>query len=336
MKVERIENYERFIQLKEDWNTLLSLSGQHKPFLSHQWFDAWWQSFGREGEQEVLVFSDETGSPEGIAPMMVRDDVLRFMANHEVTDYCDFISSQSHRKEFYQSLADYFRKQCMRYSRMEFINIPGTSPTLSEMPLFADEHDFQCELEESETVPVLALPDSYDKYIQSIGRKNRHELRRKIRKLEGLRDVRLERITGSEQWGAAIEKFVLLHSESDREKREFWHKPGMFDFFDKLAAFFFAENWAELQMLYEEKRLMAALLNFKDSETLYFYNAAYDKEFSPYSPGFFLFDHAIKQAIAENIKKADFLRGREKYKYFFGAEDSKIYTLKLAARKETP
>ena len=37
----------------------------------------------------------------------------------------------------------------------------------------------------------------------------------------------------------------------------------------------------------------------------------------------------IEKAIQESVSFVDFLRGREKYKYFFGAKESKIYSLKL-------
>lgn len=74
---------------------------------------------------------------------------------------------------------------------------------------------------------------------------------------------------------------------------------------------------------------MAALLNFSYSDQILFYNVAFNKDFSRYSPGLFLFNHCIKQAISKGKKKADFLRGREKYKYYFGAEDSKIFRLIL-------
>jgi CelD/BcsL family acetyltransferase involved in cellulose biosynthesis len=94
------------------------------------------------------------------------------------------------------------------------------------------------------------------------------------------------------------------------------------------------ENWVELNVLFLEDRLIAALLNFLYKDTLYFYNIAYERDYAAYSPGFYLFDHSIKHAIAQGRKAADFLRGREKYKYFFGAKESKIYSLKLKQREK--
>jgi CelD/BcsL family acetyltransferase involved in cellulose biosynthesis len=340
MKVERIASYERFVKVEKEWNTLLFCSSQNSPFLTHQWFDAWWRSFGRDNDLEILFFRDDSASLAGIAPMMVSDAALRFMASQEVTDYCDFISHDDIRSEFYKHLWDYFQDNSSRFSLVDLINIPESSAALSILKGLAERHDWECEARESEIAPVLILPGSYDEFLQNLGRKNRHELRRKTRKWDHLGNVRIERITESEKLGSAIEKVVSLHKESSPAKQEFWQKHGMKEFFSELIRLFSKKNWAELQMLHvgdededgEGDRLIAALISFPYENFVYFYNIAYDREYSPYSPGFFLFDFAIRQAIAEGKKAADFLRGREKYKYFFGAKESKIYSLKLKRR----
>lgn len=335
MKVERITSYERFVETKKDWNQLLSRSGQNSPFLTHQWFDAWWQCFGQNKALEILLFRDESGSLVGIAPLMVSDEVLRFMASHEVTDYCDFISYPEKRTEFYSNLSDHFQRSYSKFSRIELINIPEASSTLSDFRRLAAQCHFMCEVEESEVVPVLILPNSYEEYIQSLGRKSRHELRRKLRKLETLGQIRIEQITKPEELSDAIKEFIFLHRKSSPAKHEFWQMHGMSDFFRKISHLFSSENWVELNMLYVEDKWIASLLNFQYEDTSYFYNIAYDKDFSAFSPGFCLFDHSIRQAIAKNKRVADFLRGREKYKYFFGAKDSRIYNLILKKRERT-
>ena len=63
------------------------------------------------------------------------------------------------------------------------------------------------------------------------------------------------------------------------------------------------------------------------NEEISFYNVAFDREYARYSPGIYLFHESIKRVFAKRIRKVDFLRGREKYKYYFGAKDCKIYKL---------
>ncbi|UCE40640.1 MAG: GNAT family N-acetyltransferase [Candidatus Aminicenantes bacterium] len=336
MRVERVTSYERFVETKKDWNKLLSRSGQNCPFLTHQWFDAWWQNFGPNDELGILFFWDDSASLGGISPLMVSGAALRFMASHEVTDYCDFISCEDYRVKFYEHLLDHFQMNSSKYYPMELINIPESSPTLSILPGLAAGRGWEYESHENEIAPVLKLSESYEEFLQNLGRKNRHELRRKTRKWESLGNVRIEKVTEPEKLSLAIKKFVSLHKESSPAKQEFWQKKGMPEFFSQLVHHFAIENWAELHMLYVEDRLIAALLCFPYEDIVYFYNIAYDRGYSPLSPGFFLFDQAIKQSIAQGKKVADFLRGREKYKYFFGAKESKIYSLKLKHKEDNP
>jgi CelD/BcsL family acetyltransferase involved in cellulose biosynthesis len=220
MEVERITSYESFVEKKKDWNDLLSRSDQNKPFLSHQWFDAWWQSFGQNCELEIHFFWEKPDSLVGIAPLMVSGDKLGFMASHEVTDYCDFISDPDFSEEFYSYLGNRIQKEFFRYSFVELINIPENSPTLSCLKGFPVGQNRKFEAYESEVVPVLSLPGSYEEFLHNLDRKSRHELRRKSRKFDSLVDVRIEKITDSEKLGSALKKFVNLHKASSPAKQK--------------------------------------------------------------------------------------------------------------------
>jgi CelD/BcsL family acetyltransferase involved in cellulose biosynthesis len=333
LKVDRVAEHARFIRLKEEWNELLFHSGQDSPFLTHQWFDAWWRSFGKNKKLEILLFRDERNFIVGLAPLMVSEGSLSFMANHEVTDYCDFVSREEYRARFYGVLLDWLQKNSSDFSGIEFMNIPAASPSLSELPRLASSYGFAWEMKEIEVVPSVALPDAYGKFIQGLDRKNRHELRRKIRKLESTGPVRIERIMDPSATTAAILEFISLHRKSSSSKQDFWKQEGISKFFQILASFFSSENWIEFYFLSVGDRLIGGLVNFLYKDTLFLYNVAYDRAFSSLSPGFYLFDQAIEKAIEEGRKTADFLRGDEKYKYFFGAKDSRIYSL-ILSRKE--
>jgi CelD/BcsL family acetyltransferase involved in cellulose biosynthesis len=330
MKVECIKEFEKFVQLRKQWNTLLFRSEQNSLFLTHQWFESWWQCFGRAYELEILTVVDEQDNIIGIAPLMAGDKNLYFMANHEVTDYCDFITLEDKTDDFFEIILDHFEQYYSHILSIELINIPAGSAALSSLPRFASKRSFSCEILESDVVPFLALPVSYDTYTQSLSRKNRHELRRKLRRMESLRQIRIQRITDPQELNTAIQGFIALHRESSFSKQEFWQKEGMSDFFRRLTHLFSLEKWVELNLLYSRDELIAGLLNFLYADSLYFYNMAYHKEFSFYSPGFFLFHRSIRQAMEEKKKVTNFLRGREKYKYSFGAKDSKIYNLTLS------
>jgi len=51
------------------------------------------------------------------------------------------------------------------------------------VPLW-EQQGFAVEIEMQEVCPVIYLPDSYEGYLEQLDKKQRHELRRKVRKAE--------------------------------------------------------------------------------------------------------------------------------------------------------
>jgi len=335
MRIERLEKFDKFIRLRKQWNELLFRSKQNTVFLTHQWFEAWWRSFGKEYEFSVLLARDDAGDLIGAGPLLASYDRLYFMANQEVSDYCDFIIDAEKIDQFYELLLDYFQEHSAYIRDVELINIPSASPTLISIPRIASERSFSCGISESEVAPILTLPSSYETYIDSLNRKNRHELRRKVRRLESLGQISIQTKREPQKMNAAIQDFIFLHRKSNASKQEFWQQEGMTDFFRILTHLFSLERWVEVNLLYFKDKLIAGLLNFVYADNLYLYNVAFDREFFSISPGFFLFNHSIRQAIEENKKVVNFLRGGEKYKYSFGAKDSKIFSLTLTKERCT-
>lgn len=329
MRVERITTLEDFRRIGSQWDSLLRSSEDNSIFFTHEWFFSWWKSFSSGRSLEIFLFKSDQGELIGIAPLMSDQNELRFIASQEVTDYCDFLIGKGKAEEFYLQLLDYIRNHYTRMERIELINIKSSSPSLSLLPRVASKQRYSCLQSESEVTPILDLPPSYQEFLLLLSRKSRHELRRKLRRIDNLEGRKIVRIAGPPGLQTAIKAFIALHRRSEPAKEKFWEKEGMVDFFREFIMQSSKKRWMELNLLYHKEKIIAALLNFSYHDQVYFYNVAYDKDYSWYSPGLFLFDHSIRQAISEKKKKADFLRGREKYKYYFGTKESKIFNLIL-------
>jgi CelD/BcsL family acetyltransferase involved in cellulose biosynthesis len=332
MNMERIRDFSDFKKLHDEWNSLLHISGQDCIFLTHEWFVSWWANFSEGSSLEIVIFRDEDRQLIGIAPFMKKKRTLRFLASHEVSDYCDVIAATGREKELYETLINYLRTDFPNIKKIELMNLKSSSPTLHLMHHLAQKHNFSSTCYETEVAPVLSLPLSYKRYLETLNRKQRHELRRKLRKVESLQGVEIKKITDAEELYSALDLFVDLHKRSSHLKAKFWEKQGISGFFHEVVNRFAKNNWIELVFLFHQDKIMAALLNFTYLNTIYFYNVAFNRDFSWCSPGFFLFNHSIKEAISKKVRHADFLRGQEKYKYSFGAKESKIFQLNLTSR----
>lgn len=329
MKIERITNTENLKKIETEWNRLLFSSEQNCIFFTHEWFTSWWESFSEDNSLEILLFKDRDGGVFGAAPFMIKNGNVRFICSLEVSDYCDVFSTRGRREEFFKELMSYLEMNYPDLKKIELSNIKASSLTLDLLPRWASCHKFSCSYVEKEVVLVLDLPSSYEEYLTLLSKKNRHELRRKLRRFETLKGTRTVKVTETKELLSSMKTFIALHKQSSPAKERFWNKDGMVDFFHELVRRFSLRKWVELNFLFQEDRILAALLNFSYGNQVSFYNAAFNREFVSFSPGIFLFNHCIKDAISEKKQKVDFLRGREKYKYYFGAKESKIFQLTM-------
>jgi CelD/BcsL family acetyltransferase involved in cellulose biosynthesis len=327
--IKRITRLEEFSEIKKDWNKLLFSSKQNTIFLIHEWFASWWKAFSENRTLEVLVIKEKDGSLFGAAPMMSDENGLSFIASREVTDYCDFIFRDGRGEEFFKELLSHFCSNYTKGTQFRFVNIPSSSPSLSLLPRIAPSFDISVSLEISEVCPLVELPSTYEMYISGLKRKYRHELRRKLRRTESLGDLKIKKIIDTAELEEIIPQFIDLHRKSSVEKERFWENEGMTVFFTEVIFQFSLNKWVEMFCLYHKEELLAVLISFVFNDDISFYNVAFRSKYTAYNPGIYLFDQALKDAIAKGMKRADFLRGDEKYKYNFGAEECKIYDLLL-------
>jgi len=333
MRIERICNLNSLVEVRDEWNALVESSSQKSVFLTNEWFCTWFDCFGESYQLSVLLFRNKNGHLYGAAPLMETSEGINFIAGREVTDYCDFIIERGLEEEFFRTFFEYWQKEFEEKSCLCLINIREESSTLSILPRMADEFDLKYSVVETEVAPGLKLPPTYESYIKSLDRKNRHELRRKKKKIESQIEFNHKRVNDPDGVSINIDIFIELHKKSSPSKREFWQEKGMEKFFRTITTLFAANGWIEFNVLHFQDDPAAVLLNIIYYDEILFYNIAFNSIYAPFSPGIYLFNQSICQAIEDNLSRADFLRGQEKYKYYFGAKECKIMDFRLTKKK---
>lgn len=176
-----------------------------------------------------------------------------------------------------------------------------------------------------EVAPYIDLPGTWEEYLESLERKHRKELKRKIKRLEAEKSFyECSKATVK----ADFEEFVRLHRLSDPAKNQFMSEP-MKAFFWEIMTQPIAGWKSSLCFLKIEGKTVAGIMSFESDEEYWLYNSGYDPEFSFYSVGLLLKAHSIKKAIEAGKKKYDFLRGNERYKYELGAKDLQLYKIEI-------
>jgi CelD/BcsL family acetyltransferase involved in cellulose biosynthesis len=184
-------------------------------------------------------------------------------------------------------------------------------------------------VEREDVCPVVYLPAdaSFDDYLGTLGKKERHEIRRKIRRAEAVGDVAL---TDSTDPIADLEAFIDLHQRKWGDLGLFPPTPGgeaSRTFVRRLFEELGPDGPLRLSFLTVGERRVAAGLMFRSGDEFLYYNAGVDPEARDLSPGVLLVAVYIERALAAGARRFDFLRGNEPYKYEWGAVDEPIQRL---------
>ena len=184
-------------------------------------------------------------------------------------------------------------------------------------------------VEREEVCPVATLPvdGTIDEFLATLGKKERHEIRRKVRRAEAVGDIRL---VDSPDPVADLPAFIDLHQKRWGDAGLFPDTPGGEQsrvFFRRLFELFGPDGALRLAFLTVDGRRIAAGVTFETPDALLYYNAGVDPAARDLSPGVVMVERYVRRAIERGIRRLDFLRGDEPYKYEWGAVDEPIQRL---------
>lgn len=185
--------------------------------------------------------------------------------------------------------------------------------------------------EQEDVCPVVTVRgDTWDEFLVTLDKKARHEVRRKLRRAAAVGELSIEISPPTVE---AIDEFIRLHSLRFGERGLFPENEG------GARSRLFVHRLAELEQAEADggvlhvalvrcgQWLVFAALAFDDGVTSYLYNAGMDPSAADASPGVTGAALYFQNRIEAGRRRFDFLRGKEPYKYEWGAVDEPIYRL---------
>ena len=316
---------ESFDTIWERWERILPLCATDSVFLTPWWHRVWWDLFG--GSRQPRILSANDGDELiGVAPLMQDGDgLLTFLGDHNLTDYFDFLTPPERADEFYPALWASLLE--MEWTTLDLPSIPGASPTLARLPKLAESSGYSVEIEREETTPTARLPANWDAYLAGLRKKDRHELRRKLRRLDRDSSHRQYVVDGEPLDGAMREFFRLLRA-SRQDKNEFL-TPEREEFFIEIARQAAKRNMFELSFLEVDGENAAACICFDYGGDYLLYNSGYDPSYSRLSVGLLNKALSLRAAIENGRSEFNFLKGNERYKYNLGGKDADVMRLQV-------
>lgn len=306
-----------FIQLSEDlmplWEKALEKERDQYPFFTFAWHTHWAEHFGTD--EHLSVFADP--DTHVIIPLSIRDGVAHFTGGEEIADYLDAIGTDEKKALAWKSILPTLTAQGA--AKLLLRNVPEGSGTLAYFRSVSG-----AVISQEDVTPTIALPSSFDAYLESLDRKDRHELKRKMKKFEAEHQL----LTFHPRNGSAIDmNFLIQLMKHDDDKRTFL-TPDMTEFFSDLPRVFNGPLWQFV--LTQENRIVACTVAFHADNSLLLYNSGFDPKYP--GAGWYIKVKTIAWAIEQGLTTYNLLQGNERYKYDLGAKDSLVYRIELPLR----
>ncbi len=308
------------------WSRLHARSRLRSPFLTWAWQTEWVRAFAEGRPLEIWCVEDSDGLV-AVLPLGEREPGLRHLiGGTDVSDYLDLLAVDGREEEAWTALLS---ARAATPASWELHAVPASSPTVAVLPTLATAFGLRAVAKVEERCPVLTLPASWEAYLEALTSKQRHELSRKMRRLD--REAPEARVTAASTW-AQIERrlgdFLDLHRRARAGKARFMDTR-MEVFFRRVMALLADLGLVRLWVLDSAAGPLATFLVLEWDGTVGVYNSGFHPERASLSPGLVLLGHMIRDAIARGRRRFDFLRGEERYKYDFGPTPEDIYQVTI-------
>jgi hypothetical protein len=307
---------------------------RHFPFQAFWWLKTFAGHFCRLEDIHLLgIYENDlviaVGAFEQIGNRVFFLGMKPVLGGQGLTDYGDLIHLNLGRDNLqlvWQEIIYYFQNQNIGQVQLDYIR--EDSETIQSLKVI--KFKGKVTVTKQEVSPFIQLPKTWDGYLAGLERKDRKELKRKLRRIKEVSSLHLYAKKYSK---TNFEDFIRLHRLSDPAKKKFM-SPKMELFFQDLIRTDKKCWLTQLYFLDMDGKRAAVVLSFNQKPELLLYNSGFDPEYSHYSVGLLLHVFLIRQAIEGDYRTYDFLLGNERYKYDLGAIDRNLYKIIIQLAKK--
>jgi CelD/BcsL family acetyltransferase involved in cellulose biosynthesis len=265
---------------------------------------------------------DAHGERIGVVPLKIADGSAALVGSPDVCDYLDIITAPQHRREVTRQLFDHLRRSGIK--RFHLNGVRTEAAIWTDIIPYAEDNGWTVSREKEEVTYEIELPDTWEDYLYRLNGKQRHELRRKLRRLNEAGEVQFRMTAPSHGSDDAFERFIDLFKASRTDKQAFM-TPQMTSFFRSLARSFAGSRMLQFGELALSGQVAAMVMCFDYRSTRYLYNSGYDPHYRQLSVGLISKILSIRDAVEQGLSRFDFLKGAESYKQRLGGVAKDIY-----------
>jgi len=313
---------ESLFDIFTDFNTSLEWTC---PFIHPAFMRSWWKHFKKNRNLMILGIM-ENDNLSGIVPLMEKSGYARFIGSPDLCDYHDVIAIPGKSQVVLTVLFHHLIKKGIR--RLQLGLVRPDSFVFRNINHSAKEAGVNIVCQKSGVFCELKLTDTWERFLELLSGKQRHEVRRKFRRLEEAGNISFICVRDEPSAEKSMKTFLTLFKANRRDKSAFMT--------DQMACFFLdmakdaaKAGFLKLFFLHIDNFPVASVLCFDFGNRLYLYNNGYDIRFQKLGTGVLSKFLSIKAAIEDGKQVYDFLKGDEAYKERMGASPLPLYNFEV-------
>ena len=311
--------------ITSSWDNLRHCLKWRSIFVLPAWLKVWWEAFGGEGEPYLRTLR-QGQKIIGFAPLLVDKGTASFVGSADVCDYLDFAITPGRERDFFKILLDDLKEQGI--NKLDLRPLRPDSTVLAQLVSIVQNRGYEVTCLSEDVSLELDLPATWNEYLAILKSKQRHEVRRKLRRLWKAGSVEHRCVEVGQEVEDYLDIFLKLFSLSKDEKASFMNH-NRESFFRSLAKAMAEIGLLRLGILQLDKVPVAMTMGFDYNGSHYLYNSAYDPQFSYLSVGLLCKVLCLKESIEKGKKKWNFLKGGEPYKYQLGGREVPLYSYQI-------
>jgi CelD/BcsL family acetyltransferase involved in cellulose biosynthesis len=332
---------EEFLDVKDEWNSLLQKSVTNEAFLLWEWIYSWWEVY-EDASRELYLLrgKNPAGETIGIAPFYLQKqtlfgtykrNVIRFCSSVETySDHLDLITTKEYEDLFSRAIVKYLiendkdwdliKLEGVRENAIIKKYLTSARPELEELLITSVPYT-HC--------PYLVIDRSFEDYLKSFSPKKRQTLLRKRRILMNREEAVFRAVQCDEEPEKYIQELFALHDERARQKgiKTTFSGEDLYKFHNKIVHALLKDGKVLLAFLYKESDPLVSYYCIKHDQKIYYYQAGLSHEGEKRSAGTVLFSLILEDAFKDKCKEFDFLRGSEEYKFYWTKNYRKDYSI---------
>jgi len=292
------------------------------PFVLPGWMRAWQKVFAPQAALRIRSLR-KAGRIAGLAPLRVENGTARLIGDADVCDHLDLVCAAGQQGEFCSALLGHLRAAGIL--RLDLHPLRPDSVVIQALVPEARTRGYAVSITEEDVLFEMELPATWEDYLRRLSGKQRHEARRKLRRLEAHASTGFCLVQEPPAIGAALSDFLTLFRQNRSDKAAFMDE--RMEAYFRLLAEYVPET--RIGFLSVDGRPAAAVWCCDFDGTRYLYNSGYDASLSHLSVGILCKVLSIRDGIDRGLAKYDFLKGEEAYKHHLGGRPVPIYRCQI-------